>query len=71
VLALGEAGAEHFRRVWRRLEPLPEAAVGLARPRRRWLVATLSNGKVLLLTELVKNAGLPFDGILSAKLFRC
>jgi 2-haloacid dehalogenase len=69
-LALSEAEADHLNRVWHRLEPFPDAVEGLALLRRRRLVATLSNGNVLLLTEMAKNAGLPFDCILSAELFR-
>jgi 2-haloacid dehalogenase len=36
----------------------------------RYLIATLSNGNVALLTNMAKHAGLPWDCVLSAELFR-
>lgn len=57
-------------RAWHRLPAWPDAADGLARLRHRYLLATLSNGGMALLTGLVKAAGLPFDCILSAELAR-
>ena len=41
---------------------------GLTRLRVRYILATLSNGNVALLTNMVKYAGLPWDCILSAEL---
>ncbi|HEX5495934.1 MAG TPA: haloacid dehalogenase type II [Mycobacteriales bacterium] len=57
-------------RTWHRLPAWPDAAPALARLRRRYVLTTLSNGGVGLLTNLVKTAGLPFDCILSAELAR-
>jgi 2-haloacid dehalogenase len=57
-------------RAWHRLPAWPDAADGLARLRRRYVLAALSNGGFALLTHLVKAAGLPFDCILSAELAR-
>lgn len=57
-------------RAWHRLPAWPDSVEGLARLRRRYVLATLSNGGVALLTNLVKAAGLPFDCILSAELAR-
>jgi 2-haloacid dehalogenase len=54
--------------VWHRLDPWPDAVAGLARLRRRYTVATLSNGNVSLLTDMAKHAGLPWDCILSSEL---
>ena len=54
--------------MWHRLHPWPDSASGLARLRKKYVVATLSNGNVGLLTNLGKNAGLPWDVILSAEL---
>jgi 2-haloacid dehalogenase len=55
---------------WHRLPAWPDAGAGLERLRSRYLVATLSNGGLALLTNLAKNADLRFDCILSAELFR-
>ncbi len=67
---LSEAERDHLNRVWHRLRPWPDAVPGLARLRTRYIVATLSNGNVALLTNMAKHAGLPWDCILSADLVR-
>jgi len=65
-----EADKERLNRVWHRLKPWPDSARGLARLRKRFIVAALSNGNMALLTNLSKNAGLSWDCILSAELAR-
>jgi 2-haloacid dehalogenase len=54
---------------WHRLRPWPDAVAGLTRLRTRYILATLSNGNVRLLTDLAKHAPLPMDVIFSAELF--
>jgi 2-haloacid dehalogenase len=61
---------DHLNRVWHRLKPWPDARAGLRRLKRDAVIATLSNGNVALLTNMAKHAGLPWDCILSAELFR-
>lgn len=56
--------------VWHRLDPWPEAVAGLARLKRRFVVTPLSNGNVGLLTRMAKRAGLPWDCVLSAEVYR-
>lgn len=70
IRGLTEAGKDHYNRVWHRLEPWPDSAEGLRRLRGRFTLATLSNGNVSLLADMAKNAGLSWDVILSAELFR-
>jgi len=65
---LTEAEKDHLNRVWHRLRPWPDALPGLARLKQRYIIAPLSNGNVALLTNMAKNAGLPWDCILSAEL---
>ena len=60
----------HLNFAWHRLDPWPDAAAGLARLKRRWPIATLSNGNVSLLIDLARHGGLPWDTVLSAELFR-
>jgi 2-haloacid dehalogenase len=62
--------AEHeaLVRSWRRLPPWPDARPGLERLRRRHVTATLSNGHVALLVDLVRFGDLRFDAVLSAQL---
>ena len=68
VTGMGEAEKEDLNRAWHRLTPWPDAVAGLTRLRERFVLATLSNGNVALLTNMGKNAGLPWDCILSAEL---
>ena len=67
---LDEDGRQAFNNVWHRLRPWPDSVAGLTRLRSKFLAATLSNGNVCLLAEMAKYAGLPWDVILSAELFR-
>jgi len=66
---LSEAEKEHLNRAWHRLTPWKEAVAGLKRLKKKYVIATLSNGNVALLTNMAKHAGLPWDCILSAELF--
>ncbi len=59
-----------FNRVWHRLDPWPDSVGGLLRLKSRYVIATLSNGDVGLLTNMAKHAGLPWDCVLSAELAR-
>ncbi len=56
--------------VWHRLRPWRDARAGLRRLKRGCIIGTLSNGNMALLVELSKAAGLPWDCIFSAELFR-
>jgi 2-haloacid dehalogenase len=67
--ALDAPTRERLVQAWHRLEPWPDAVPGLARLKRRYIIATLSNGNVGLLVDLAKHAGLPWDMVLSAELF--
>jgi 2-haloacid dehalogenase len=53
---------------WHRLKPWPDSVPGLTRLKRKYIIATLSNGNVRLLVEMGKWAGLPWDTILSAEI---
>jgi 2-haloacid dehalogenase len=55
-------------RSWRRLPAWPDAPAGLDRLRSRSVLATLSNGHVALLVDLLRFAGLRMDTVLSAEL---
>lgn len=67
---LDEAARADLNRVWHRLDPWPEAVEALRRLKRRYLLCTLSNGNIGLLTRMAKRAGLPWDCVLSAEVFR-
>lgn len=68
VKGLGEAERDDLNRAWHRLTPWPDAVVGLTRLREQYVLVTLSNGNMALLTNMAKNAGLPWDCVLSAEL---
>ena len=68
--ALSESERDHFNRAWHRLDPWPDSVAGLTRLKEKFVLATLSNGNVALLTNMAKHAGLPWDCVLSAELFR-
>jgi 2-haloacid dehalogenase len=53
---------------WRQLRPWPDSAEGLERLRRKHVTATLSNGHLALLADLLKFGGLRPDVVLSAQL---
>ena len=65
---MSEAELDHFNRAWHRLSPWPDTVAGLNRLKTKFVITTLSNGNVSLLTNMAKNAGLPWDAILSAEL---
>jgi HAD superfamily hydrolase (TIGR01493 family) len=67
---LSEAERQHLNRVWHRLDPWPDVVPGLQRLKTRYTLCTLSNGNIGLLTNMAKRAGLPWDCILSAEVFR-
>ncbi len=67
---LTEEEKVHLNRVWHRLQPWPDSVEGLTRLRQKFVLATLSNGNMALLTNMAKYSGLPWDCILSAELVR-
>lgn len=70
VEGLSEDEKIHFNKAWHRLDAWPDSPPGLTRLKSRYVIATLSNGNVALLTNMAKWAGLPWDCILSAELAR-
>ena len=67
---LSEAEKQHLNQAWHRLDPWPDVVAGLTRLKTRHTICTLSNGNLGLLTNMAKRAGLPWDCILSAEVFR-
>ncbi|MCV7432753.1 haloacid dehalogenase type II [Mycolicibacterium bacteremicum] len=67
--AVPESDIDDLNRAWHRLIPWPDAVPGLQRLKQRFVITTLSNGNVSLLTDMAKNAGLPWDCVISAELF--
>ena len=67
---LGEEERRHLNKVWHRLDAWPDSVRGLTRLKARFTICSLSNGNIGLLTNMAKRAGLPWDCILSAEVFR-
>ena len=66
---LPEAKRQQLNLVWHRLDPWPDSVEGLTRLKSRFIICSLSNGNIGLLTEMAKHAALPWDCILSAENF--
>ena len=70
VSGITEAEKDHITRVWHRLKPWSDVREGLQRLKARYIIGTLSNGNVALLTRMAKHSGLPWDVILGAETAR-
>jgi 2-haloacid dehalogenase len=70
LTGLSEADKDHVNKVWHRLKPWPDTVEGLRRLKSRYIIGTLSNGNVGLLTSTAKHAGLPWDVVLGAETAR-
>jgi 2-haloacid dehalogenase len=53
---------------WHQLDPWPDVRAGLDELRRKLVTATLSNGHLALLVDLMRHGGLRVDCVLSAEL---
>jgi len=67
---LPENDRQRLTRAWRWLDPWLDVVAGLTRLKRKYVIGTLSNGGLGLLTDLAKFAGMPWDVVLSADLFQ-
>jgi 2-haloacid dehalogenase len=70
LTGLSETDKDHVNKVWHRLKPWPDTVEGLRRLKSRYIIGTLSNGNVGLLTRMAKHAGLPWDVVLGAETAR-
>ena len=66
---LDDTTRQDFVRFWHRLHPWPDVVPAMRRLRNKYILGTLSNGNVGLLTRLARFANLPFDVILGADVF--
>lgn len=64
---LSEAEKDYMNRAWHRLNPWPDTVAGLTRLKKKYIIGTLSNGNVGLLTRMAKHGGLPWDVVLGAE----
>jgi len=52
---------------WHRLDPWPDSLSGLTRLKATRIIAPLSNGNIVLMLDMAKRAGIPWDAILGAE----
>lgn len=65
--AIAAEELDWLNRAWHRLDPWPDAIPGLIRLKARHFIAPLSNGNILLLANMAKRAGIPWDAVLGAE----
>lgn len=70
VTNLTEQEKRYLNKVWHRLDAWPDSVEGLTRLKARYIICTLSNGNLGLLANMAKNAGLPWNCVLSAEVFK-
>jgi 2-haloacid dehalogenase len=70
IPGLSDQEIDHLNAAWHRLDPWPDVVEGLERLKRRYILATLSNGNVALMVDIAKRAGLPWDAVLGAEVAR-
>ena len=70
ITGLTEEEIDHLNKAWHRLNPWPDTVEGLTRLKKKYILATLSNGNVALLVNMARHGGLPWDAILGAEVNR-
>jgi len=68
VAALGEDSMRNLNLAWHRLDAWPDVARGLARLKRKFLLAPVSNGNISLMVDLARRNDFPWDAILGAEI---
>jgi len=67
---LDGAAIDELVRMWHELPAWPDSVAGLQRLRTRFVIAPLSNGQVALLVRIAKVAGITWDAVFGADVFR-
>jgi 2-haloacid dehalogenase len=70
LAGIDDADRDELTGAWHRLDPWPDTVEGLARMKRRHVIAPNSNGHIALILDMAKRAGLPWDVILGAETAR-
>jgi 2-haloacid dehalogenase len=70
VGGLSDAEVDELNLAWHRLDPWPDVRQGMGRLKRRFILASLSNGNVRLVVDMARRAGLSWDAILGAEVAR-
>jgi 2-haloacid dehalogenase len=65
---LTEDEKRNFNLAWHRLDAWPDVPTGLARLKRGYVIAPVSNGNISLMVDLARRNGFPWDVILGAEI---
>jgi 2-haloacid dehalogenase len=68
IAGVGEGDLRALNLAWHRLDAWPDVAPGMARLKRRYLLAPVSNGNISLMVDLARRNGFPWDAILGAEI---
>ena len=68
ITGVSEEAKADLNLAWHHLDPWPDSPSGLGRLKAKFIIATISNGNVALMTNMAKYGGLPWDCILGAEL---
>jgi 2-haloacid dehalogenase len=70
VGALNEEQLRELNLAWHRLDAWPDVPPGLARLKRKYFLAPLSNGNISLMVDIARRNNFPWDAILGADIAR-
>jgi 2-haloacid dehalogenase len=70
VAPLSEDQMRELNLAWHRLDAWPDVPAGLARLKRKYLLAPLSNGNISLMVDIARRNNFPWDAILGADIAR-
>jgi len=70
ISGLREEELRELNLAWHRLDAWPDVTGGLARLKRGYLLAPLSNGNISIMVDLARRNGFPWDAILGAEIAR-
>src|SRR6202046_3857611 len=68
VTGLSEDDKRNLNLAWHRLDAWPDVPKGLARLKRQFLLAPVSNGNISLMVDLARRNNLPWDAILGSEI---
>jgi 2-haloacid dehalogenase len=66
VTTLSEDELHNLNMAWHRLDAWPDVPAGLARLKRNYLLAPVSNGNISLMVDIARRNNLPWDAVLGA-----
>jgi len=70
IEGLSEDDRRALNLAWHRLDAWPDVPPGMARLKRRYLLARVSNGNISLMADLARRNNLPWDAILGSEIAR-